>query len=233
MIDDKKIYTPEELEQICLNEVNSFMDKKKVPQSVLLVEQDIETANSIATDLMGELGSFIGAKRLLEINSYWEFRDRVHEYQKQYNVSGLTFGEMTVDGKLVKFPKVCGQLILLPDDMDVLKAFVPRAIELFRHWSERNNAYVRYVANLKGGWEFDVETNLRHIEYVSESADWVELDFFLPSSGHHDESMMIEVGWGNYAAANRLDDTAGDSVLFYADRSCAFKPSSLQLEAAK
>jgi hypothetical protein len=67
------------------------------------------------------LYQFIRSEGLQKFTAYQDFKAAIHQYQRDNNVSGIVWRSCTVKGINFKYPEVDGQLVALPNDIEILK----------------------------------------------------------------------------------------------------------------
>lgn len=66
---------------------------------------------------------FLRSEGLQKFKAYQDFKATIHRYQQEHQVSGLVWRQVMVKGKTLRFPVVDENLIALPSDVDLLKAY--------------------------------------------------------------------------------------------------------------
>ncbi|WP_204141729.1 hypothetical protein [Halomicronema sp. CCY15110] len=110
----------------------------------------------------------IGTAKLSKVFAVQDFRDQIHHYQREHNVSGLVWHTCRFQGRSHQLPELHPQLIATPSDKQTLQAAKGGVIE-FWHNS---------IANLRlwrsGAPPLPLELNT--IERWIAEAEWAEID---------------------------------------------------------
>ncbi len=103
-------YSTEELIQILERELRAHWQGQRWLLS------SVERLNHLA------LAKALGPQKLSRVFAYPDFRDRVHEYQWQHQISGLVQRQCTFKGRSLEFPELHNQLIAIFGDKEKLMA---------------------------------------------------------------------------------------------------------------
>ncbi|PMB01761.1 hypothetical protein CI592_17380, partial [Fischerella thermalis CCMEE 5328] len=124
-----KVYTTEELINILAAERQACLkgDRLKLEVNV--------SGNPV-------IDQFIRTDGLQKFTAYQDFKAAIHEYQKEYLVSGIIWRELTVKGKTISYPEVDSQLIALPSDLDILKAAKSSILEFWNEVTSEMDLYL-------------------------------------------------------------------------------------------
>jgi hypothetical protein len=146
--------------------------------------------NLTATPSTGNpvIDGFLTSDGVQKFTAYQNFKAAVHEYQREHQVSGIVWREMTVKGHTLRYPAVDDQLIALPVDRMALKAAKASVLEFWQQVTEGMDLYL----SLNSGKDFraiepdDVEALDRRTEWAS-LWKWEKLDFL---------EILLQLGWG-------------------------------------
>lgn len=174
-----------------------------------------DDADAVVGELAGDLGKILGADRMYGMHVYHEFRDRVHEYQRQHSISGLVIDSIPTGGADFRFPIQHSQLTLIPEDYEVLKAAKDRVIAKFLEFAGMGFAYLYHSIAMKNSEDFQVQTTLEDLtQLLSEPCwEWAELRW-------SDEELALNVGWGEPIGSMYIHDKNSDSLWIGASWSC-------------
>lgn len=67
------------------------------------------------------IDKFLKSEAVQKFTAYQDFKAAVHRYQREHQVSGIVWNEVTVRGKTLCFPEVNDQLIAIQRDLEILK----------------------------------------------------------------------------------------------------------------
>jgi hypothetical protein len=111
-----------------------------------------------------------------------DFRQQIHQYQLDYQVSGIVWRGVSFQDKTIKFPEVYNQLIPIEGDKEILQQAKTAVIDFWRDVTQRMKYY------LAGDRTAPVTTTI--LEQMYEEAEWAELD-----AGK--EEIYLGLCWGN------------------------------------
>lgn len=110
----------------------------------------------------------LGADKISNVYAYREFREQIHQYQREQDVSGLIWRNCQFQGHLLTFPELHNQLIAIPADLGVLRE---AKAEVLAFW-QRVSAPLRLW--LLGKTEQEI--NPGFVEELAREAEWAEVD---------------------------------------------------------
>ena len=85
--------------------------------------------------------------RVSKVFAYQDFRDRVHQYQREYGVSGIIWRRCSFDRHTVCYPEIYNQLIPLEEDKAILVEAKQSVIDF---WLEVTPEMKFWLANVPG-----------------------------------------------------------------------------------
>jgi len=191
-----KVYTTQELIEISAAERQACLKGERLKLEVTV------SGNPV-------IDQFIKSEGLQKFTAYQDFKAAIHNYQKEYQISGIVWRTMNVKGKILRYPEVDGQLIALTSDLEIIKA----AKNLIRDfWYQVTTGMDLYLA-LNNGKDHqqitpaDVERIVTRTEWASlwkwENANWLEI--------------ILQLGWGKpEEAAYKRDFPASGSEYIHA-----------------
>lgn len=74
----------------------------------------------------------LGSAKLSKVFAVQDFRDQIHHYQREHNVSGLIWQTCRFGGRSQQFPELHPQLAAIPQDKDTLIAAKAGVIAFWR-----------------------------------------------------------------------------------------------------
>jgi hypothetical protein len=107
-------------------------------------------------------------QKVSKVFAYQDFRDQIHEYQRQHQVSGIIWRECTFGGKSVRFPEPHSQLISVLGDKEILMAAKVRVLDF---WRERTQAMNFWLAAHRHR-----RIMAESVEEFTQEAEWAEID---------------------------------------------------------
>ncbi len=78
------------------------------------------------------LAKAINLEKANKVFAYQDFRRQIHEYQKQYQVSGLIWRKCTFWGQSISFPELHNQLIAVEGDKETLMSFKNEILQFWQ-----------------------------------------------------------------------------------------------------
>lgn len=134
------------------------------------------------------IDGFLTSDGVQKFTAYQNFKAAVHEYQREHQVSGVVWREITVKGYTLRYPAVDDQLIALPIDLVTLKSAKASMLEFWQQVTEGMDLYL----SVNSGKDFrSIEpTDLEAIDRRTEWASlwkWEKLDFL---------EILLQLGWG-------------------------------------
>ncbi|NJN21371.1 MAG: hypothetical protein HC812_09520 [Leptolyngbya sp. RL_3_1] len=124
----------------------------------------------------------LGAEKLSKVFAVQDFREQIHQYQRQYQVSGLVWHTCRFGGRSLRSPEVHPQLTAIPEDKQQLLQAKPTVIEFWRTVSPGLRLW-------RPG--FPPEPVDRHqVETLIADTEWAEVDATR-------SELYLSLCWGN------------------------------------
>ena len=199
-----KVYTTQELIQILAAERQACLKGQRLKLAVNV------SGNPI-------IDQFIRTEGLQKFSAYQDFKAAIHNYQREYQVSGIVWRDLTVKGTTLHYPEVDYHLIALPSDLDILKAAKNSILEFWHEVTVGMDLY-QAVNNGKDYLQIvavDVDRIVQRTEWASlckwENSNWLEI--------------ILQLGWGKpeEAAYKRAFPVSGSEYIH------AVKPENLPI----
>ena len=114
------------------------------------------------------LAKAINLDKANQVFAYQDFRRQIHEYQKQYQVSGLIWRTCTYQGQSICFPEVHNQLIPVEGDKEALMLAKSSIIDFWRKMTKNMNYWL--VAHRRRPIDND------SMEELIQQSEWAEID---------------------------------------------------------
>ncbi len=103
-----------------------------------------------------------------QVFAYQEFRQQIHEYQRENQVSGLITRSCTYQGASIDFPELHNQLVPVEGDKEKLMAAKAKIIRYWRQHTQEMNYWL--VAHRRR------RINEDSLEELIEQCEWAEID---------------------------------------------------------
>jgi len=169
------IYTPQELIQILATERQACLKGHRLKLAVKA------TGNPL-------IDMLIKTEGLQKFTAYQDFKSAVHNYQKEYQVSGIIWRQLTVKNKTLQYPEVDTHLISLPSDLEILKAAKNSAIEFWYEVTDGMDLYLSFN-NCK---EHQLIQKV-DVERIAQRTEWATL---LKWENPNMLEIILQMGWG-------------------------------------
>lgn len=131
---------------------------------------------------------FLKPDGIQKFTAYRDFKAAVHRYQRQHQVSGIVWRQLTIKGKTLRYPAVDEQLVALEDDLEILKS--AKASILAFWWDVTQEMDLYLSINTGKDYRPIMPNNVGAIAYRTEWANLFE----------HGNSNFLEIilqlGWG-------------------------------------
>src|SRR4028119_271519 len=103
-----EVYSTEELIQILADERRACMNGERL---------------NLAASASGNplIDQFLKPDGIQKFSAYRDFKAAVHRYQRQHQVSGIVWRQLTMKGTTLRYPAVDDQLVALEDGLEILK----------------------------------------------------------------------------------------------------------------
>lgn len=168
-------YTTQELIQILANERQACLQGQRLNLAV-------KASGNFVID------KYLKIEGLQKFTAYQDFKAAVHRYQRENDVSGIVWRQLTVKGKTLSYPEVDAQLIAVQSDIELLKNFKAHIIAF---WDEIAVGMDIYLS-LNNGKDYRqiVPVDVDRIIY---RAEWASL---WKSENSNFLEIILQLGWG-------------------------------------
>ncbi|MUH01607.1 hypothetical protein F7734_58870 [Scytonema sp. UIC 10036] len=170
-----KVYTTEELIQILRSERQACLEGKRL---------------KLAATVSGNplIDQFIKTDGLQKFTAYQDFKAAIHEYQREHQVSGIVWREITIREKTLRYPEVDAQLIALPKDLEILKAAKNSVLEFWRNVSLGLDLYL----SINNNKEYR-QITISDVDRMTQRTEWASLWKWENSNFLE---IILQLGWG-------------------------------------
>jgi hypothetical protein len=170
-----KVYTTQELIQILAAERQACLKGKRLKLEITF------SGNPV-------IDQFISTDGLQQFTAYQDFKTAIHDYQRENQVSGIIWREVTVKGKNLHYPEVDTELIALISDLEILKAAKNSLVEF---WYEVTMGMDLYLSFNNSKQHQQIVTS--DVERIVQRTEWASLCKWENSSFLE---MILQLGWG-------------------------------------
>lgn len=162
-------YTTEQLLQILEQEMQASWQGKRV-----LLSLDDRINDPVLSLALGS--------KMSKVYAYREFREQIHQYQRQHQVSGLIWRTCHFQGNSIRYPELHNQLIAIAPDTETLKATKTQVLQFWRENTQNFRFWLIGQERQTISQEF--------FEQLAQEAEWAELDAT-------QTDLCIGLCWGN------------------------------------
>ncbi|MEH2382530.1 MAG: hypothetical protein V7K27_27195 [Nostoc sp.] len=170
-----KVYTTQELIQILAAERQACLNGKRLKLEITV------SGNPL-------IDQFLRTDGLQQFSAYQDFKTAIHDYQRENQVSGIIWREVTVKGKNLNYPEVDTELIALISDLEILKAAKSSIVEF---WDEVSMGMDLYLSFNNSKQYQQIVTS--DVERIVQRTEWASLCKWENSSFLE---MILQLGWG-------------------------------------
>jgi hypothetical protein len=183
----ERVYSTEALIQILAQERRACMSGHR-----LSLTAQPSGMNHVIDQLIEPTG-------IQKFTAYENFRDTIHQYQHEYQVSGIVWQEITIGNRSLEFPQIDPQLACLTQDLRILWASKQSVLDFWRSVT----AAMAVFRSEKHGSQFTPLGDRDAVEPLIARSEWATIS-------HHGRDDRLEVilqlGWGKPDAARYQRD---------------------------
>ncbi|MCF4967284.1 hypothetical protein [Nostoc sp. CMAA1605] len=170
-----KVYTTDELIEILAAERQACLKGERLKLEVNV------SGNPV-------IDQFIRTEGLQKFTAYQDFKAAIHNYQQEYQVSGIVWREMTVKGKTLRYPEVDTQLIALASDLEIIKSAKDTILNF---WDEVTAQMDLYLSFNNSKQYQKITTS--DVERIAQRTEWASLWKW---ENPNFLEMILQMGWG-------------------------------------
>jgi hypothetical protein len=171
-----KLYSTEELIQILAQERKACINGERLNLAAM------------PSGINPLLDRFVNADGIQRFTAFNDFRNTVHHYQQEHQVSGIVWHHLMIRGKTLCYPKIHEHLVSLPSDLGVLHAEMGSIVEFWRDVTQG----MEFFLSMNGGKNY-APMSLRDIDRILQRTEWATL--FQQGKGESLE-IILQLGWG-------------------------------------
>ncbi len=170
-----KVYNTDDLIQILASERQACLKGERLKLEVTV------SGNPV-------IDQFIRTDGLQKFTAYQEFKAAIHDYQQEYQVSGIILQEVKVKGKTLRYPEVHPQLIAIPGDLGILKEAKQSILEFWERVSPGMDLYLSF----NSGKQYQ-QIKQVDVDRIILRTEWATLNAFEKSDFLE---IILQLGWG-------------------------------------
>jgi hypothetical protein len=134
------------------------------------------------------IDQFLNPEGIQKFSAYQDFRAAVHDYQRQHQVSGILWRQVTCAGQALIYPQVAEELIALPEDQQLLHQY---RFQIYQFWLQQATTRDVY---LSVNWGKDyLRIDLSEVESIFDRSEWANLEQQCYSGF---SELILQLGWG-------------------------------------
>ena len=170
-----KVYNTDDLIQILASERQACLKGERLKLEVTV------SGNPV-------IDQFIRTDGLQKFTAYQEFKAAIHDYQREYQVSGIIVQEVKVKGNTLRYPEVHPQLIAIPGDLEILKEAKQSILEFWERVSPKMDLYLSF----NSGKQYQ-QIKQVDVDRIILRTEWATLNAFEKSDFLE---IILQLGWG-------------------------------------
>ena len=124
----------------------------------------------------------IDMRKVGKVFAYQDFRNQIHEYQKENQVSGVVWRKSTFNDETIQCPEIHNQLIAIEGDKETLMAAKKSALT---YWWQVTQNMTYWLASDR---RFPITRD--YLDKLVVQAEWIEIDAALTE-------IYLGLCWGN------------------------------------
>ncbi len=170
-----KVYSTEELIEILAAEHHACLTGQRL---------------NLAAKISGNplIDKFLKTDGVQRFTAYQDFKAVVHQYQREYGVSGIVWRQVTLKGNTLHYPQVYEQLIALPHDLEMLKA---AKTQLLGFW-DRVTVGMDLYLSVKNNKDYR-RISPSEVNPIGQRTEWATLYNWEKSDFLE---IILQLGWG-------------------------------------
>ncbi|HBQ99528.1 MULTISPECIES: hypothetical protein [unclassified Roseofilum] len=138
------------------------------------------------------IDQFVAVEGVQNFIAYKDFQSTIHQYQREYQVSGIIWQEILIHQQTLHYPTIHDQLIALPQDLDILQQ---AKSNILNFWHQVTVAMDIFIAD---GRRYQKITH-QDIEPISQRTQWA-LIYKWENPSYLE--IVLQLGWGQPTEAS-------------------------------
>lgn len=170
-----EVYSTEELIKILAQERRACMNGERL---------------NLAASASGNplIDQFLNPDGIQKFSAYRDFKDAVHRYQRQHQVSGIVWRQITLKAKTLRYPVVDDQLVALSSDLEILKLAKVSILEFWKSVTQDMDLYL----SLHSSKDYR-QIISEQVEAIARSTQWASLHQYGNATFLE---LILQLGWG-------------------------------------
>ncbi|WP_206815622.1 hypothetical protein [Chroococcus sp. FPU101] len=150
------IYTTQQLINILDTEMRATCNGERIL---------LNCANRIDNPVLAKA---LNLEKVGKVFAYQDFRRQIHEYQREYQVSGVIWRVCTFNNQTIQFPEIHNQLIAVSGDKEILMAAKSSILEFWQEMTQNMKFWLAVDC------QFPISEKM--IADLIQQAEWAEID---------------------------------------------------------
>lgn len=138
---------------------------------------------------------FFKPEGIQKFTAYQDFKETVHRYQREHQVSGIVWRRMLVGDRAISFPTVHAQLAALPSDLELLGQAKQKVLEF---WQGATVGMDLYLATNAGKEYRQIAS--KDVAAIATGTEWANL--YKSEKNTDFLEIVLQLGWGQPASAS-------------------------------
>ena len=157
---------------------------------------------------------FVRTDGFQRFTAYQDFKASIHEYQRENQVSGIIWKDMTVKGKNLHYPEIDAELIALESDLKILKSTKDTILEFWYLVTAEMDLYLSFSNGKQHQKVIKID-----VERITQRTEWATL---LKWENPNFLEIILQLGWGQpqEAAYKRGRPFAGSEFIHAVKPGC-------------
>ena len=157
---------------------------------------------------------FVRTDGFQRFTAYQDFKASIHEYQRENQVSGIIWKDMTIKGKNLHYPEIDAELIALESDLKILKSTKDTILEFWYLVTAEMDLYLSFSNGKQHQKVIKVD-----VERITQRTEWATL---LKWENPNFLEIILQLGWGQpqEAAYKRGRPLAGSEFIHAVKPGC-------------
>jgi hypothetical protein len=157
---------------------------------------------------------FVRTDGFQRFTAYQDFKASIHEYQRENQVSGIIWKDMTIKGKNLHYPEIDAELIALESDLKILKSTKDTILEFWYLVTAEMDLYLSFSNGKQHQKIIKID-----VERITQRTEWATL---LKWENPNFLEIILQLGWGQpqEAAYKRGRPLAGSEFIHAVKPGC-------------
>ena len=157
---------------------------------------------------------FVRTDGFQRFTAYQDFKASIHEYQRENQVSGIIWKDMTIKGKNLHYPEIDAELIALESDLKILKSTKDTILEFWYLVTAEMDLYLSFSNGKQHQKVIKID-----VERITQRTEWATL---LKWENPNFLEIILQLGWGQpqEAAYKRGRPLAGSEFIHEVKPGC-------------